>query len=122
MLIFLVSIFSGIISGMGIGGGTILIPALIIIFNTKQQIAQSVNLLSFIPIAIVALITHLKNRSVDIKLALILIGSGVAGAIGGSILASAIDSSILKKMFGIFLFFMGIYEIAVKKSTRNKSE
>lgn len=116
MLIFLVSILSGIISGMGIGGGTILIPALIILFNTRQQTAQSVNLLSFVPIAVVALITHIKNRNVDIKLALILIGSGVAGAIGGSILAYVISSDMLKKMFGIFLFFMGIYEITVKKS------
>lgn len=118
MLIFLVSIISGIISGMGIGGGTILIPALIILFGTRQQIAQSVNLLSFVPIAAVALTTHIKNRNVNIKLALILTVSGIAGAIGGSILASVISSGLLKRMFGIFLFFMGIYEITVKKTEK----
>jgi uncharacterized membrane protein YfcA len=115
MLIFMVSIFSGIISGMGIGGGTILIPSLIIIFNTSQHIAQSVNLLSFIPIAIVALITHLKNKNVELKLSVKLIIAGVIGAIGGSVLASSLSSSLLRKLFGIFLLCMGIYEICCKK-------
>lgn len=114
MLIFIVSIFSGIISGMGIGGGTILIPALIILFNTKQHIAQSVNLLSFIPIATVALITHLKNRNVEVKLSMKLIASGIVGAAAGSLLASMMSSSLLKKLFAMFLLIMGVYEIAYK--------
>lgn len=115
MFLFIVSILSGIVSGMGIGGGTILIPVLIIVFNTSQQIAQSVNLLSFIPISIVALITHIKNKNVHIKLSLKLIFPGVVGAIAGSILASTIPSDILRKLFAIFLFIMGIYEILCKK-------
>lgn len=115
MIIFIVSMVSGIISGMGIGGGTILIPALVIIFNTRQVIAQSVNLISFIPTASVALLTHISNRNVDIKLALMLIAFGVVGAVGGSFLASIISSVLLKKLFGIFLLIMGIYEIMAKK-------
>lgn len=115
MLIFFVSILSGIISGMGIGGGTILIPALIIIFGTSQHIAQSVNLLSFIPIGAVALITHAKNKNIETKLSIKLIIGGVVGAIGGSWLASYIPSSLLRKLFALFLFSMGIYEICCKK-------
>lgn len=115
MLLFLISILSGIISGMGIGGGTILIPALIIFFNTSQHIAQSINLLSFIPIALVALITHIKNKNVEIKLSLKLICAGIIGAIGGAFIASTMSSQHLRKLFGIFLLLMGIYEIAVKK-------
>lgn len=115
MLIFIVSLLSGVISGMGVGGGTILIPALIIIFNTDQHIAQSVNLLSFIPIATVALITHVKNKNVETKLSLKLITLGVIGAIAGSIIAAKLPSSLLKKLFAAFLFFMGIYEIMAKK-------
>jgi len=115
MLVFIVSIFSGIISGMGIGGGTILIPALIILFNTKQHIAQSVNLLSFIPIAVVALLTHIKNNNVEKKLSIKLIIAGIIGAIAGASLASTFSSTMLKKIFGIFLLIMGIYEICCKK-------
>jgi Predicted permeases len=115
MLLFLVSIISGIISGMGIGGGTILIPALIILFNTDQHIAQSVNLLSFIPIAIVALITHIKNKNVETKLSTKITVFGIIGAIAGSILASKLPTPYLRKLFALFLFIMGIYELCIKK-------
>lgn len=115
MFLFLVSLLSGIISGMGIGGGTILIPALIIIFNTDVHIAQSVNLLSFIPIAAVALSTHIKNKNVKIKLSLKLISFGIIGAIAGSVIAAKLPSSLLRKLFAAFLFFMGFYEIMAKK-------
>lgn len=114
MLLFIVSILSGIISGMGIGGGTILLPALVIFFNIKQQIAQSVNLLSFIPTAAVALINHVKNKNVEKKTALLLISGGLIGAIIGSILASNISSLFLRRMFGIYLLLMGFYEIFSK--------
>lgn len=116
MLLFLISILSGIISGMGIGGGTILIPALTIIFKLDQHIAQSINLISFIPIASVAVITHFKNNNIDLKLSSKLILSGILGAVAGSILSSVISSDVLKKLFAVFLFFMGIYEITYKKN------
>lgn len=116
MLVFLVSIASGIISGMGIGGGTILIPALIILFNISQQNAQSVNLLSFIPTGTVALITHIKNKNIEKKLAIILTLPGILGAISGSMLASKLSSPTLRKFFGIFLLVMGLYEIFYKKN------
>ncbi|HBM81268.1 MAG: sulfite exporter TauE/SafE family protein [Clostridiales bacterium] len=115
MLIFIVSILSGIISGMGIGGGTILIPVLILTSGISQQIAQSVNLISFIPTASIALITHIKNGNIEKKLLFKLIAAGILGAVLGSILASYISSAILRKMFAIFLFCIGVYEICCKK-------
>lgn len=115
MLVFIVSILSGIVSGMGIGGGTILIPALIILFNTGQHMAQSINLISFIPTGTAALITHLKNKSIEKKLSLLIIAGGILGAIAGSIAADRLSSPILRKLFGIFLFAMGTIEIFSKK-------
>ena len=115
MLLFLISILSGIISGMGIGGGTILIPALTIILKLDQHIAQSINLISFIPIASVAVITHFKNKNIDFKLSPKLIVSGIIGAVAGSILSSFMSSEVLRKLFALFLFFMGIYEITYMK-------
>lgn len=115
MLIYILSFLAGIIGGMGIGGGTILIPTLTIFLSTKQQIAQSVNLLSFIPTAIVALISHIKQGNIEKKLIFKLIIGGIIGAIIGSYLAVKLPSQSLKKAFGIFLFIMGIYEICCKK-------
>ena len=107
----IIGFLSGIISGMGIGGGAILIPALIFIENTSQQTAQGINLIYFIPTAIAALIVHIKNKNTDIKTALITGGSGALGAVGGALLAGAIGDNVLRRLFGVFLLFVGIYEI-----------
>jgi uncharacterized protein len=120
MIIILISFFSGIVSGMGIGGGTILIPALTIFFSTKQQIAQSVNLLVFIPTGLVAVLSHLKQGNIEKGLTLKLILGGVAGAIGGSYLAVILPAHILRRLFGIFLFVMGVYEIFCKREDIKK--
>lgn len=118
---FLIGIVSGIISGMGIGGGAVLIPALIFISGVTQQTAQGINLLYFLPTAAVSLIVHIKNKNVEIKTAFIVGVSGIFGAIGGSLLAGKLGDEILRKCFGVFLLFIGIYEIYcgfVKKITK----
>ena len=104
-------LLSGIISGMGIGGGAILIPALILIEHTNQQLAQGINLTYFIPTAAVSLIIHIKNRRVDLKTALIIGGCGLLGAVLGSYFAVSVSGGLLGKMFGFFLLAVGIYEI-----------
>ncbi len=115
MLIILISVLSGIISGMGIGGGTILIPALTIFVKTPQHIAQSVNLLSFIPTAIVAIISHLKQGNIEKRIVLKLILCGILGALLGSFFAVKLSGSLLRRLFGGFLFVMGVYEIFCKR-------
>lgn len=111
MVLFFIGLISGIISGMGIGGGTILIPALVMFANAEQHIAQSVNLLFFIPTAVIALIIHIKNKRIDFKMALPIIIFGLVGAFIGSRLAGKLSSQTLRKIFGVFLLFMGAYEI-----------
>lgn len=118
MVLFIIGMISGTISGMGIGGGAILIPALVIFCHMQQQIAQSVNLLFFVPTAVVALMIHFKNKVVDIKMAIPLIVSGIFGAVLGSRLAVALPGPVLRKWFGIFLLAMGCYEIIRRDSQK----
>lgn len=120
MLVYLIGFLSGIVSGMGIGGGAILIPAYIMFFNIDQHVIQGINLLYFIPTAIVALIIHIKNKYINFKVSFGIIVFGVIGSIIGGYLSISLPSSILRKLFGIFLFFMGIYEI-IKKPTKIKT-
>ncbi|MCR4434653.1 MAG: sulfite exporter TauE/SafE family protein [Clostridiales bacterium] len=121
MILFLIGLAAGIISGMGIGGGTILIPALVIFIHPEQHIAQSVNLLFFIPTAMIALVVHIRNRNIDFKLAFPIIVLGLAGSFIGSHLAIALQASVLKRLFAVFLLFMGCYEMFRKdKKTRSK--
>lgn len=113
--IVLISLLSGIISGMGIGGGTILIPALILFASIEQHIAQSVNLTAFIPTALIAVIIYWRNGNIKYKLAIWIVLAGVVGAILGSWLAVGLSSRMLRLLFGIFLMVIGVYEFLSKK-------
>jgi len=102
---------SGIISGMGIGGGAILIPALTIFLGMGQQEAQHINLLYFIPTAALALRVHYKNGNIEKKGLLPLILWGSITAIAGALIAVKIDANLLRRGFAIFLLFMAAYEL-----------
>lgn len=110
-----VGVLSGVISGMGIGGGTILIPAITMLWGVDQKVAQITNLIYFIPTAVIALITHIKNHNIEKNILLVIILFGFVGATMGSYLALKLDSNILRKIFGGFLFFMGIIEFFKKE-------
>ena len=88
-----------------------MIPALTMFVGANQHIAQGVNLLYFIPTAIVALLIHKKNNALEMKIAIPVILFGIAGAALGSFAALKLNSELLRRLFGIFLFLMGAYEI-----------
>ena len=84
--IIVIGIVSGMISGMGIGGGTILIPALLFLQDMNQQQAQGINLIYFIPTAVIALITHIKNKNIETKIVKSIAFTGLLGAAAGAFL------------------------------------
>lgn len=108
VLYVLAGIVSGVVAGMGMGGGTLLIPVLIIFFNIAQQQAQGINLLAFIPCAIVSLIIHIKNKLVNFKIGLPILLTGVVSSILASILAVNTNSKLLQILFGVFLLVVGV--------------
>lgn len=99
---------------MGIGGGTVLIPALVLFTNLSQHQVQGINLIVFIPTAIVALITHFFNKSINFKIAVPIIIAGLVGAFIGSSFAVFLSGNLLRKIFGIFLLVIGLYELISK--------
>jgi uncharacterized membrane protein YfcA len=99
---------SGVIGGMGMGGGTLLIPILTIFLAFEQKNAQAINLFVFIPMALVSLIIHIKNKLVDFKVGIPIICTGVIFSVLGSTLADGIENNVLKKFFGVFLLIVGI--------------
>jgi len=107
----LIGFVSGVISGMGIGGGSILIPALVFFSHASQHQAQAVNLYYFIPTAVVSLIIHFKNRQICAKVSVVMALFGLIGAYFGSSLAVKLSDSFLAKIFAVFLFIVGIMEI-----------
>ena len=80
MILFLSSLFSGILGGMGIGGGTILIPVLTFFTDYTQQQIQGINLIYFIPSAAMAVIIHLKKGNIEKKIIKPIVFSSVPAA------------------------------------------
>ena len=115
MKLFIIGLLSGIISGMGIGGGSILIPSLVLMANLSQHQAQSINLIIFIPVSITALVVHIREKNIFFQYTKWIVPSGIMGAILGSMIALKIDAYNLKKYFAIFLLFVGIYELIKKR-------
>ena len=101
---------SGIIGGMGMGGGTLLIPILTIFLNFQQKNAQAINLLAFIPMSLGSLIIHMKNKLVDFKVGIPIIITGIVFSILGSCLASILNNQLLQKIYAIFLLIVGVYQ------------
>lgn len=104
----------GIPGGMGMGGGTVLIPILIVFLSIAQHDAQTVNLISFIPMAIVVLIFHIKNKLVKYKDLLWIIIPAVLVAVGASLLSSVIEGELLKRIFGGFLIILAGVQFFLK--------
>ena len=101
-------IVSGVIAGMGMGGGTLLIPILTIFLSVAQGSAQAINLLAFLPCAIFSLIIHIKNKLVNFKIGIPIIRTGVLSSIGASLLAVNTKNEVLQILFGVFLLVVGI--------------
>ncbi len=112
LFLIIFGVIGGLLGGMGMGGGTLLIPLLTIFIGIEQQIAQGINLISFIPMAGIALIIHTKNKLVNYKIGLPIMLSGVLSSVGGALLANITNSQQLRVYFGVFLIVLGIMQVA----------
>lgn len=111
MIEIITGIIAGSVSGLGMGGGTILILVLSNFLGIEQHIAQATNLVFFIPTAISAIIINFRQKLINLKLSLFIILSGIIGTIIGSEIAINLNASNLKKYFGIFLLIISLNEI-----------
>lgn len=116
------SLASGVIAGMGMGGGTILIPALTLFAALGQHAAQGVNLISFLPASIVALIVHIKAKRVDVRRCIPLIIGGVLGAVGGALLALWLEQDWLRRCFGGFLLVLSVLQFTMGEKAHKKKK
>lgn len=108
---------SGIFGGLGMGGGTLLIPILTIFLGVDQKLAQGINLFSFLLMAVVSITVHYKHGFISTKNIFYIIFFGIIFAILGAFLMSFLPSKILKIGFGVFLCCLAVVEFVkvVKK-------
>lgn len=121
MFALVIGLLTGILSGFGIGGGTILMIYLTAFAAFPQKIAQGINLLYFIPTAAAALILHNKNHQLEWRAVLPAALCGCVTAAGFSLLAMGMDFSLLRRLFGIFLLFTGISELKKKPAPKQNA-
>ena len=107
----IIGLVGGIVSGTGMGGGTVLILLLTALCGAEQHIAQATNLIFFIPTSIVAIITNWRHNFIDKKLAISISIWGAIGAALGAIASTQTNVNSLRKYFGIFLATIAIWEI-----------
>ena len=111
VLPILVGAAPGILSGFGVGGGTLLLVYLTTFAGVDQHLAQGINLLYFLPAALTALPAHWKNGYIrrDALLPAILAGLLLSGA--AAWLATGLDTGLRRRCFGGFLVILGLYEL-----------
>lgn len=111
LLPLLAGTVTGILSGFGVGGGTLLLVYMTAFSGLDQRLAQGINLLYFIPAALLALPAHFKNGYVEKSVLLPAISAGLVCAALAAFLATGLELGLLRKLFGVFLILIGIREL-----------
>ena len=106
---------TGILSGFGVGGGTLLLIYMTAFAGLPQHLAQGINLLYFLPTAGTALPSHQKNGFIQWRTAVPAILGGLASTALSAWLATALDVALLRKCFGVFLLYIGLRELFFKE-------
>ena len=109
-ILVLIGVVAGVLSGLfGVGGGLIIVPALVFFIGMTQHEAQGTSLgLMLLPIGILAAFNYYKSGNLDIKAGLIIALAFVIGGYFGSKMALGIDEVLLKRIFGVFMMAVSI--------------
>lgn len=107
----LVGILLGFLSGLGIGGGSLLILWLTMVLGMDQAAARSINLLFFLPAAVIACFLHWRQGCLNIRKLFPTIAAGTAAAAAASLIGHWADPAVLRKPFGILLLLTALREL-----------
>lgn len=115
ILPLIVGAATGVLSGFGVGGGTLLLVYMTAFAGVEQRLAQGINLLYFLPAGLLALPAHLKNGYIEKPALLPAVGAGLVCAALSAWAATTIEVGLLRKCFGAFLIAVGLMELFERK-------
>jgi len=120
IIIALIGVFAGLLSGMlGLGGAIVIIPGLILLLGFSQQMAQGTALLMLVmPVGAMAAYQYYKEGNVDVRTALILGVSFFISGFFGARLAAYVPQELLKKMFAVLLIVIAVKMLFIDKSLK----
>lgn len=111
ILLLFTGFAAGIFGGMGMGGGTVLIPALTLLLGVEQRLAQAANVISFLPMAALALPQHKRNGLLKTDgIWAIIIPASLFSIIFGLIM-SVLPADVLRRGFGLFLIALAVKQL-----------
>ena len=108
----------GFLTGMGVGGGSLLILWLTLVSGFDQATARGINLLFFLPASAICCAFRLRQGTLKLRACLPAILSGCGAAVLGALIAAAVDTSLLRKPFGILLLATGLREVLYRPHRR----
>ena len=112
---FVVGLLTGVLSGCGIGGGSLLLLWLTLVQDMPQFTAGGINLLYFLACAPAALVSHLKNHLIDRGAVKFCVPFGAITSLLASFAAAGTDTSLLRRLFGVLLLYIGAKELFTKR-------
>lgn len=110
----LAGLAGGVLAGMGMGGGTLTLPILVLVMNVSQITAQFANLIAFLPSGTAALFVHVKNGLVCKENLIYMLVPSIIACVGCSFFATEASGDLLKKLFGGFLVLVAVCSFAAK--------
>ena len=120
MLGFLVGVATGVLSGCGVGGGTLLVLYLTAVVGLEQYQAGGINLMYFLACAAPALVSHARKGRVEWRGVLWCVVAGIPTAFLGAALAGQLDVGLLRRLFGVLLLYVGVQELRKSKQGRRQ--
>ena len=121
VLALLAGVVTGVLSAFGIGGGSLLLIYLTSCAALDQHQAQGINLLYFLPAAAAALPAPHKNGLLEKKAILPAIFAGLAAAALAAWVSTGLDTRLLRKLFGVFLLYVGVMQLVQKEDKQDRS-
>jgi len=118
-----IGLTAGLLAGLlGIGGGVVMVPAMVLIVGLDQHVAQGTSLLVIIPAAAFGSFTHYRHGRLAIRDAAALAVGGVLGAVLGSVTALSLDDQLLRKLFAILILGVAVRLLMTRRPAVEPSE
>ena len=122
LFLILSGFISGIFAGMGMGGGTFLVPLLSLCFGVEQIFCQSTNVICFLILAVVCFVIYAVKKLIDFKV-MICVGLPAAVVAGvACVFSLKIHSSVLRMIFAVFIILIGVTMFVVNLIQKNKKK
>ena len=118
-----IGLTAGVLAGLlGIGGGVVMVPAMVLIVGLDQHVAEGTSLLVIIPAAALGSFTHYRHRRLALRDAAALALGGVLGAAVGSVTALSLDDQLLRKLFAILILAVAVRLLMTRRSAIEPGE